>query len=117
MNWHAQGGTFIPLLLKAGTIDDFNRVVASAVQTAVPLSASTDIFDAVKVAAGVRKILTDAPPAGYGTAGVGEVTCPANQPVVAGSSFTCSASINGAQKSILITVEDDSGRYQVGVPS
>jgi len=76
-----------------------------------------DTFDNTKVAQGVTKILTDAPPAGYGKTGVTAVTCPADRPVTANSAFTCSATIDGSPKTVIITVKDDKGRYEVGVPS
>ena len=59
-----------------------------------------DTFDNTKVAAGVTKILTDPPPAGYGTTGVSSVTCPADQPVKTGTTFDCTATINGAPKTV-----------------
>ena len=76
-----------------------------------------DTFDNTKVAAGVTKILTDPPPAGYGTTGVSSVTCPADQPVKTGTTFDCTATINGAPKTVHIIVKDDSGKYEVGVPN
>lgn len=82
-----------------------------------PVIGTHDVFDSQKVAAGVYKILTDAPPAGYGTTGVSDVQCPSNQPVTTGTQFSCTATIAGASKTIIITVKDDNGRYEVGVPN
>ena len=110
-------GTLTSVVLKSGTIDDFNRVVATATREAAPTSTADRTFNADKVAAGVSKILTDPTPGGYGQTGVSDVTCPPREPVVVNSTFTCTATINGAPKSILITVKDESGKYEVGVPS
>lgn len=117
LNWPSDDGTLSPLVLKAGSIEDFNRIVATATEIAIPQTAATSTFDATKVAAGVTKILTDAPPNGYGATGVSDVTCPPNQLAVAGSTFTCTATVNGSPKSIVITVKDSKGTYEVGVPS
>ncbi len=67
--------------------------------------------------AGVTKILTDPPPDGYGATGVTAVTCPADQPVKTGTTFNCTATINGARKTVTLTVKDDKGKYEVGVPN
>lgn len=81
-----------------------------------PLKKATT-FDNTKVAAGVTKILTDAPPAGYGKTNVTSASCPADQPVKTGTTFNCTVNINGSSQSIVITVKDDSGKYEVGVPN
>lgn len=73
-------------------------------------------FDSAKVATGIRKVLTDAPPAGYGITGVTDTSCPNDQPVKIGTTFLCHATIDNASKSIRITVEDDAGKYEVGLP-
>ncbi len=73
-------------------------------------------FNSAKVARDVRKLLTDAPPAGYGTTGVTDVSCPNDQPVKAGAMFLCHATINNSSKSVKITVQDNAGKYQVGLP-
>jgi hypothetical protein len=89
-------------------------------ETPAPVSGSTGrtlTFDSAKVAAGVRKILTDAPPNGYGLTGVTDTSCPNRQPVKTGTVFLCHATINNASKAIQITVKDDAGMYEVGVPN
>ena len=75
------------------------------------------VFDHTKVEAGVTSILTAAPPSGYGVTGLSALSCPADQPVVANTSFVCTATINGTAKPITITVKDSSGKYEVGVPN
>lgn len=73
-------------------------------------------FDSAQVAAGVRTLLTAAPPAGFGITGVTDTSCPNDQPVKAGTTFLCHATIDNASKSITVTVQDDAGHYQIGVP-
>ena len=78
-----------------------------------------DTFDNTKVASGVTTILTLASPKGYGysATGVTGVSCPADQPVKTGTTFNCTATINGAPKTVTIRVKDDKGTYEVGVPN
>ena len=45
-----------------------------------------------------------------------DVKCPDSQPVKAGSTFTCTVSVDGAQKNVQITVKSDDGHYEVGQP-
>lgn len=73
-------------------------------------------FDSAKVAAGVKRLLIGAPPAGYGITGVTDTSCPNDRPVEAGTTFLCHATIDNASKSIKITVVTDAGKYQVGMP-
>jgi len=77
---------------------------------------SKKVFDQTKVEAGVTQILTTAPPNGYGQTNVTNVTCPADQAVKAGTTFDCSVQIDGQPKTVTVTVKDDSGTYEVGVP-
>lgn len=74
-----------------------------------------EVFDAAAVADGVRSVLVDK----YGVPeeSIGEVTCPADQNVSAGVEFTCSATINGEEQTINITVLNESGEYRVEPPS
>ncbi|HVV14783.1 DUF4333 domain-containing protein [Amycolatopsis sp.] len=44
------------------------------------------------------------------------VSCPADQEVKAGTTFTCTATIDGQQQQITVTVLDSDGKYQVGRP-
>ncbi len=105
------------------TVEPANTVLAApavtvtetvTVHDSVPVLGT--FFDHTRVEAGVTKILTDAPPNGYGQTGVTDVSCPADQAVKTGATFTCTATIGGAQKQITVTVKDDSGKYEVGVP-
>jgi hypothetical protein len=47
---------------------------------------------------------------------VSSVSCPADEAVTKGNSFTCTATIDGQQKSVQITVQDDAGHYEVAQP-
>lgn len=114
-------GSLTPELLKAGTVSDFNKLVGQLAGSPATGTAQTSTppatFDTTRVDADVTKKLTDPAPGGYGQSGVTGVTCPDNQPVVIGSTFTCTATINGTSKSVLITVKDSNGKYEVGIPS
>ncbi len=74
------------------------------------------IFDRVKVEQGVMTVLTGATPAGYGYTGITEVSCPENQPVKAGTSFTCDVIVNGFALESTIVVKDSQGLYEVNPP-
>lgn len=74
-------------------------------------------FDADGLSAGVTSILTGAPPAGYGLTGISDVRCPPDRPVTAGTSFTCSLLVDGAESTLTIEVINDDGLYEVHPPS
>jgi Domain of unknown function (DUF4333) len=69
------------------------------------------VFDTQKVEQGVTGVLTDS----YKLK-VSNVSCPSNEPVKTGTTFTCTATVDGAQKSVQITVKSDDGHYEVGQP-
>jgi Domain of unknown function (DUF4333) len=75
------------------------------------------VFDERQVANGVTSILTGAPPAGYGLSGVSDVSCPAGQEVRAGTTFQCTLQLDGEQQTVTVTVKDDTGVYEVSIPS
>jgi len=85
-------------------------------------TAAGAVFDATKVAADVAQLLAGEPPAGYGLTGVTTVVCPSGQPIAKGTTFVCSAMIEGAVTSVPVTVTGDEndpaerGSYQVGIP-
>ena len=70
----------------------------------------------------MQTILTSESPAGYGIADVSNVSCPADQSVVKGTTFDCTADIDGESKTVTITVTGDEkndaekGNYTVGLP-
>ena len=48
--------------------------------------------------------------------GATSATCPADQPVKAGSTFTCQVTVGGKQQSVQIKVQDNDGTYSIGDP-
>ncbi|MGH3796057.1 MAG: DUF4333 domain-containing protein [Pseudonocardiaceae bacterium] len=73
---------------------------------------TTTVFDQNAVQEGVQRILSDE----YGQQAQ-SVTCPADQEVRTGSTFTCQATIDGAQRNVTITVKTDAGEYEVARPN
>ncbi|GDY28573.1 DUF4333 domain-containing protein [Gandjariella thermophila] len=73
------------------------------------------VFDNVAVQDGVKRILTSGTN-GYGITGVGAVTCPSDQEVKQGATFTCTVEVNGKPQKVTITVKTDAGEYEVGRP-
>ncbi|WP_433508271.1 DUF4333 domain-containing protein [Pseudonocardia halophobica] len=69
----------------------------------------TEEFDQQALQAGVTRILTQ----DYGLGATG-VSCPEGQKVEAGTTFTCSANVDGEAVEVPVTVLDDRGTYQVG---
>ena len=75
------------------------------------LRSQMKVFDATKVADGVRTVLTS----DYKLE-ASNVQCPDNQPVTVGSTFTCTVIVDGAQKAVQITVKSADGHFEVGQP-
>lgn len=71
------------------------------------------VLDQASVRDGVGMILRDA----YKLPNVDVVSCPADQQVMPGRSFTCVAMIDGSRSAIPVVIEDGAGRYQVGRPA
>jgi hypothetical protein len=74
-------------------------------------AAERKVFDAAKVTADVRNVLIN----DYKLQ-VGNVTCPPDEPVQTGFTFTCQAMVDDTQKSVLITVKSPDGDFEVGQP-
>jgi len=70
------------------------------------------VLDQNAVQDGVRGILTSK----YNVAKVEKVSCPADQQVRIGAQFTCQVVIAGAATSVIVTVTDSNGTYQVARP-
>lgn len=70
----------------------------------------TKVLDQQAVQSGVQQML-----ASYGDTATA-VSCPSGQEVKAGTTFTCTATIDGQQRKVTITVQDENGNYQVGHP-
>ncbi|HVV14781.1 DUF4333 domain-containing protein [Amycolatopsis sp.] len=70
------------------------------------------IFDAKALQDGVRQVLVQS----YGLAGVSDVRCPSGQVVQTGVSFDCALQVDGAPKTVTLTVRSQDGTYQVSQP-
>lgn len=70
----------------------------------------SSVLDRWAVQRGVAAVLTDS---GYR---VGAVSCPAGQPVEVGHRFSCTASIDGVQRDVTVTVRTAGGEYAVAAP-
>lgn len=77
----------------------------------------TTKLDVGKAQAGVQQVLTDETN-GYGAKNVKDVKCNnGTDPIVKkGGTFDCSVSIDGAQKHVTVTFQDNKGTYEVGRP-
>jgi len=53
----------------------------------------------------------------YGIKDVDDVTCPADQKVEQGESFTCELTVDGEPQQVTVTFTDDSGTYEVSRPT
>jgi Domain of unknown function (DUF4333) len=69
------------------------------------------VLDSTAVQNGVTTVLKD----NYKVTAA-NVSCPADQPVKQGTTFTCTATVDGQQKSVQITVKSSDGHYEVGQP-
>ncbi|GAA2807039.1 DUF4333 domain-containing protein [Saccharopolyspora taberi] len=70
------------------------------------------VFDAASVEQGVQQTLEGS----YRLGAVESVTCPSGQAVRAQTRFDCQVSVNGAEKTVTVTVKNDKGVYEVGHP-
>jgi Domain of unknown function (DUF4333) len=105
------------LLIGAGT-------VAVLIASAVLLGGVTKlvgtggkVLDVAKVQVGVLQTLSD-PAGGYGANTVTDVSCNNghNPSANKGTTFTCDAIVNGAQRHITVVVSDDNGTYEIDAP-
>ena len=74
-------------------------------------------LDVAKVQAGVLQTLSD-PASGYGANTVTDVSCNNghNPSADKGTTFTCDATVNGAQRHVTVVVSDDLGTYEIDGP-
>lgn len=70
------------------------------------------VFDSSRVESGVQKILTN----NYKLDNVTGVSCPADQEVTPGHTFSCAVTVDGKQRTVKITVKDSEGKYEVSQP-
>lgn len=66
---------------------------------------------------GVKSVLTD-DTAGYGVKNVGDVTCNNGQDPTAakGGHFECQVTVDGAKRTVTVTMTDNAGAFAVGRP-
>jgi hypothetical protein len=76
-----------------------------------PRFARVDVLDPDAVAQGVTRVVTE-----DWRRQVGGVSCPADQEVRTGLTFTCQATVDGRPAQVPVTVLDPSGTYAVGQP-
>jgi len=69
-------------------------------------------FDHAAMQDAVHQILTEY----HQVENLGTVICPPRKPVEEGVKFSCTATIDGEQKKVPITVTSDDGDYRVGAP-
>lgn len=72
-----------------------------------------NVLDRNNVEANVRQILNQ----NFGETDIQSVSCPPNQSMQAGSSFTCVVRIGENNKNVKIEVTNDRGDYQVDAPN
>jgi hypothetical protein len=77
----------------------------------------TPELDVEKVEVGVEEVLTD-DVNGYGAKNVKDVTCnkEVNPVVEKGGMFDCTATVDGDKRQVTVTIQDESGTYEVGRP-
>ncbi|MGH3678467.1 MAG: DUF4333 domain-containing protein [Mycobacterium sp.] len=77
----------------------------------------TTKLDVTSAQSGVEQILTDEAN-GYGAKNVEDVTCNNGQSptVKKGDTFNCEVSIDGTNRQVTVTFQDDDGTYEVGRP-
>jgi hypothetical protein len=75
------------------------------------------VLDVAKVQTGVLQTLSD-PAGGYGANTVADVSCNGghNPSASKGTTFTCDAIVNGAQRHVAVVVSDDNGTYEIDAP-
>ena len=75
------------------------------------------VLDVTKVQAGVSQTLSD-PASGYGANSVTDVSCNdgRNPGATKGTTFTCDATVNSAQRHVTVIVSDDDGTYEIDGP-
>lgn len=77
----------------------------------------TTELDVQAANSGVEKVLSDTEN-GYGAKNVSDVNCAdgKNPRVEKGATFECSVSIDGTERKVTVTFQDDQGTYEVGRP-
>jgi hypothetical protein len=76
-----------------------------------PRFARYDVLDARAVEQGVSRVLAD-----DWRRTATDVRCPDDQRVRPGTTFSCTATVDGRPQQVPVTVTDDAGTYEVGQP-
>ena len=76
-----------------------------------PRFARVDVLDADSVTQGVTRVVTE-----DWRRQITGVTCPSDQEVRPGATFTCSATVDGRPAQVPVSIIDASGTYSVGQP-
>ncbi|MGN2637559.1 DUF4333 domain-containing protein [Nocardia takedensis] len=71
-----------------------------------------EVLDRAAVQRGVASVLGES----YGFDDVRTVNCPAEQPVAIGTVFDCAVRVDGAARTVTVTVTDEIGTYEVSRP-
>lgn len=73
---------------------------------------NSTVFDRAQMESDIQRVLQES----YGLQ-VDGVSCPGDQKVEEGHTFSCDATVGGQQQSVKITVVNDEGRYTVDKPT
>ncbi|MFC4947762.1 DUF4333 domain-containing protein [Pseudonocardia sp. GCM10023141] len=107
----ARGGrSKLPLILGAVVVLIIAAVAVLGFVT--PGFFVSKVFDTAAVQNGVTKVLNDS----YAVKATG-VTCDKDVKVVKGATFSCKATVDGAQVTVPIRITGDDGAYEVGRPA
>lgn len=85
---------------------------ASVPTTTTSLTPAPQQFDNAAMQDAVHKLLIEY----HRVEGLDRVICPPKRPVEKGTSFACTATIDGKEKKVPIKVTSDDGDYKVGHP-
>lgn len=88
-------------------------VLVIGVILAVLLVGGDTTLDRAAAERGVEQVLTGS----YGITGIEDVSCPSDQKVEQGASFTCTLTVQGQPQSVTATFTDSGGKYEVSRPT
>lgn len=107
-----QGKSKLPLILGLVAAAVVLLALIGAAVVFGPKIFGSPVLDQGAVESGVQTVLTDS----YGLQAVSDVSCPADQKVETGATFTCSVSVDGEARTVTIRIIDDEGTYEVSKP-
>jgi hypothetical protein len=105
-------GKKLPLIIGAAVVAVI-VVVLAITAFLVPGFAVTKVLSQDAAQEGVKTVLEN----DYGAEDVQNVQCPKDKEIKKGDSFTCTATVSGANQQVKITFLDDDGKYEVGQPT